>query len=408
VPSCGRASLTLDPSLHPGRLCTLILHLSARTLSTTRVGNPLFSAPQTALRGLRSRSHMPCLLNPPSPSITPTWGLTSSFFLPSHFVSDSYCILLPSRADPPEAGRSRGDGAGINLILDPQDASFLTDPANPTIVMGADITHPPPGTMALRRLLRWSEVSTRMQSSMPLGWVSVVPTGGHRGPGEHLCSPIRAIQRRNSPSASCPIAMASLRVNLKRCSARSPPSIRSMHASPSYTRPPKCLHATQLQPYHHAHCCWQRAQIRLFPRGLRRRMRPATSQPELSAGNCHRYGPVEWDLYLCSHQGILGTNKRAHYNILLDENNFTTGGIQSLSYALCHVYARCTRSVSIPAPVFTHITCVRVPRTTMIRRRARSSSQPRRTSYRRSRARLRVALAIQVCGWRGSSKRTSR
>ena len=27
-------------------------------------------------------------------------------------------------------------------------------------------------------------------------------------------------------------------------------------------------------------------------------------------------------------------------------------GIQSLSYALCHVYARCTRSVSIPAPIF--------------------------------------------------------
>jgi hypothetical protein len=26
--------------------------------------------------------------------------------------------------------------------------------------------------------------------------------------------------------------------------------------------------------------------------------------------------------------------------------------IQSLSYALCHVYARCTRSISIPAPVF--------------------------------------------------------
>ncbi|KAH9955897.1 hypothetical protein BC827DRAFT_1234539, partial [Russula dissimulans] len=25
---------------------------------------------------------------------------------------------------------------------------------------------------------------------------------------------------------------------------------------------------------------------------------------------------------------------------------------QSLSYALCHVYARCTRSVSVPAPVY--------------------------------------------------------
>jgi eukaryotic translation initiation factor 2C len=27
-------------------------------------------------------------------------------------------------------------------------------------------------------------------------------------------------------------------------------------------------------------------------------------------------------------------------------------GLQSLSYALCHVYARATRSVSIPAPVY--------------------------------------------------------
>ena len=33
--------------------------------------------------------------------------------------------------------------------------------------------------------------------------------------------------------------------------------------------------------------------------------------------------PVEWDFYLCSHQGILGTSKPAHYNVLLDENDFT-------------------------------------------------------------------------------------
>ena len=33
--------------------------------------------------------------------------------------------------------------------------------------------------------------------------------------------------------------------------------------------------------------------------------------------------PVEWDFYLCSHQGILGTSKPAHYNVLLDENGFT-------------------------------------------------------------------------------------
>jgi eukaryotic translation initiation factor 2C len=81
--------------------------------------------------------------------------------------------------------------------------------------------------------------------------------------------------------------------------------------------------------------------------------------------------PVEFDFYLLSHGGILGTSRPAHYNVLIDENKFTcvTGwlegydtldadpvpsadGLQSLSYALCHVYARATRSVSIPAPVY--------------------------------------------------------
>ena len=95
--------------------------------------------------------------------------------------------------------------------------------------------------------------------------------------------------------------------------------------------------------------------------------------------------PVEFDYYLYGHAGLLGTSKPAHYNVLVDENNFTfvvsrfysgelmlmdgllfalllwvrgvhgiyrPDGIQSLSYALCHVYARCTRSVSIPAPIY--------------------------------------------------------
>lgn len=81
--------------------------------------------------------------------------------------------------------------------------------------------------------------------------------------------------------------------------------------------------------------------------------------------------PVEFDFYLLSHGGILGTSRPAHYNVLLDENKFTyvflngvatrfsnanvgprADGLQSLSYALCHVYARATRSVSIPAPVY--------------------------------------------------------
>jgi len=62
--------------------------------------------------------------------------------------------------------------------------------------------------------------------------------------------------------------------------------------------------------------------------------------------------PTEFDFYLQSHGGLLGTSRPAHYNILMDENEFSPDGLQQLSFALCHVYARSTRSVSIPAPVY--------------------------------------------------------
>ncbi|KAN0130599.1 Ribonuclease H-like domain containing protein [Lactarius tabidus] len=47
---------------------------------------------------------------------------------------------------PASGGSALGGGdGGINIIPDPQDASFLTDPVYPTMAMGGDITHPPPG-----------------------------------------------------------------------------------------------------------------------------------------------------------------------------------------------------------------------------------------------------------------------
>ncbi|KAL5542061.1 hypothetical protein UlMin_009771 [Ulmus minor] len=64
---------------------------------------------------------------------------------------------------------------------------------------------------------------------------------------------------------------------------------------------------------------------------------------------CH---PTEFDFYLCSHAGIQGTSRPAHYHVLWDENNFTPDGIQSLTNNLCYTYARCTRSVSVVPPAY--------------------------------------------------------
>ncbi|KAK1426252.1 hypothetical protein QVD17_14922 [Tagetes erecta] len=64
---------------------------------------------------------------------------------------------------------------------------------------------------------------------------------------------------------------------------------------------------------------------------------------------CH---PTEFDFYLCSHAGIQGTSRPAHYHVLYDENKFTADGLQMLTNSLCYTYARCTRSVSIVPPAY--------------------------------------------------------
>ena len=49
---------------------------------------------------------------------------------------------------------------------------------------------------------------------------------------------------------------------------------------------------------------------------------------------------------------MIGTNKPAHYYVLVDENGFGSDGIQLLSYWMCYLYCRCTRSVSYAPPAY--------------------------------------------------------
>ncbi|KAJ7434908.1 argonaute-like protein, partial [Mycena galericulata] len=64
--------------------------------------------------------------------------------------------------------------------------------------------------------------------------------------------------------------------------------------------------------------------------------------------------PIQFDFYLYGHghRGSRGTSRPAHYSVLHDENNLTPDALQTLSFALCHLYARSTRAISIPAPIY--------------------------------------------------------
>ncbi|EFJ46144.1 Argonaute-like protein [Volvox carteri f. nagariensis] len=62
--------------------------------------------------------------------------------------------------------------------------------------------------------------------------------------------------------------------------------------------------------------------------------------------------PDGFDFYLNSHAGLQGTNKPAHYHVLIDEIGFGADGVELLTYWLCYLYQRTTKSVSYCPPAY--------------------------------------------------------
>ncbi|XP_020575957.1 protein argonaute MEL1-like isoform X2 [Phalaenopsis equestris] len=95
----------------------------------------------------------------------------------------------------------------------------------------------------------------------------------------------------------------------------------------------------------------KRHHTRLFPENENMADRSGNILPGtvVDRNICH---PTEFDFYLCSHAGIQGTSRPAHYRVLCDENGLSADQLQTLTNNLCYIYARCTRSVSVVAPVY--------------------------------------------------------
>jgi len=70
--------------------------------------------------------------------------------------------------------------------------------------------------------------------------------------------------------------------------------------------------------------------------------------------------PYEFSWFLNSHAGLQGTNRPTHYHVLLDENKFTADGLVAMTYKLCYLFCRCTRSVSVcPPAYYAHLAAMR-------------------------------------------------
>ncbi|OIW13898.1 hypothetical protein TanjilG_31787 [Lupinus angustifolius] len=95
----------------------------------------------------------------------------------------------------------------------------------------------------------------------------------------------------------------------------------------------------------------KRHQTRFFPEGWR----DGSSSGNILPGtvvDTKVIHPFEFDFYLCSYYGSLGTSKPTHYHVLWDEHKFTSDELQKLIYEMCFTFARCTKPVSLVPPVY--------------------------------------------------------
>ena len=95
----------------------------------------------------------------------------------------------------------------------------------------------------------------------------------------------------------------------------------------------------------------KRHNTRLFPKNPKDGIRNGNILPG-TAVDTDIVHPTVSSFFLASHEGIQGTTRPTYYVKLYDDNDLSADAEHALTYYLCHLYSRCERSVSYPAPTY--------------------------------------------------------
>ncbi|CAG8488744.1 11583_t:CDS:10 [Funneliformis caledonium] len=239
---------------------------------------------------------------------------------------------------------------GMNSFINPSQIPFITD--RPTILMGADISHPSPGdpsrpsiaalcasmdarasrySAAIRVQTSRTEIIADLANMVKELLKTFYQTCGRK--------PDRILFYRDGVSEGQFAQVLDGEIS----------AVRAACMSLEQTYKPTITFVV-VQKRHHT---------RFFPLDKRDSDRTGNCLPGtvIESGITH---PYEFDFYLQSHAGLQGTSRPTHYHVLFDENAFTSDALQVLSYNLCYLFARCTRAVSLVPPVYyAHIVCRR-------------------------------------------------
>ncbi|KAG0012884.1 Eukaryotic translation initiation factor 2C, partial [Entomortierella chlamydospora] len=231
---------------------------------------------------------------------------------------------------------------GMNSFLSPHQTPFLAQ--KPTILLGADVSHPAPGddrkpsiaslvgsmdARAARYAATVRVQAARTENIADLGGMVVellktfYQTCGQK--------PERILFYRDGVSEGQFAEVLRSEVESVRDACKS----LDINYKPTIT-------FVVVQKRHHA---------RFFPMRREEGDRVGNCVPG-TVVDTNITHPFEFDFYLQSHAGLQGTSRPTHYHVLYDENKFTADLLQDFTYKLCHLYARCTRTVSMVPPAY--------------------------------------------------------
>ncbi|KAG7096702.1 hypothetical protein E1B28_004116 [Marasmius oreades] len=232
---------------------------------------------------------------------------------------------------------------GVNFFA--QSEAMKNFAKAPTMILGADVGHPAPGVQhpsisslvwsTDHRATKYSSI-TRIQPprlEFILDLQEMVEAAIKDFIRVNRCPPSRIYYFRDGISEGEFETVAQKEVEL----------IEATWKTKKIPNPPKLTYVIVGKKHH----------IAFFPEG--------GSTMNDGKGNCKPGFVVDQDLanpfskgdfYLQSHAAILGTSRSSHFTLIKDDNNLGLQGLQDLAFSLTHVYAKATRSVSIPAPVF--------------------------------------------------------
>jgi eukaryotic translation initiation factor 2C len=231
---------------------------------------------------------------------------------------------------------------GTNTCLPNGQIPFISQ--KPTIIFGADVTHPSPGDFA-RPSIAALTASMDAQASR---YASTIRVQANRTEViADLANMVKEMLRAfYSACGQKPQRMIFYRDGVSEGQFRQvmDEEVKAIKLACSTLEKSydPALSFVAVQKRHHA---------RFFPVDIKDADKTGNCMPGtvVDSDICH---PTEFDFYLLSHPGLQGTCRPTHYHVLHDENNFSADSLQELTYRLCYTYARCTRAVSIVPAVY--------------------------------------------------------